>query len=54
MPNTERWIELAPFIAAPDAATSSSRIEASVMPHPPPPYSSGMATPTQPAFATAA
>ncbi len=37
MPNTERWIALQPFIAAPDAATSSSTIDASVTPWPPPP-----------------
>ena len=52
MPNTDRWIAEQPFIAAPDAAISSSTIDASVMPAPPPPNSSGIATPTNPASAT--
>ncbi|CNH20057.1 Uncharacterised protein [Mycobacterium tuberculosis] len=34
MPNIDMCIELAPFIPAPLAATSSSRIDASVMPNP--------------------
>ena len=37
-----------PFMAAPLRATSRSTIAASAMPRPPPPYSSGMATPSQP------
>jgi hypothetical protein len=43
-----------PFMAAPEAATSSRMSEASLMPRPPPPYSSGMAMPTQPPSAMAA
>jgi len=38
---------------APEAQTSSSTIDASVMPWPPPPYSSGMAMPIQPPSAIA-
>ena len=53
MPKIDRWMAEQPFIAAPDAATSSSTIDASVMPRPPPPYSSGMAMPTQPPSAIA-
>ncbi len=53
IPNTDRCIELAPFMPAPEAATSSSTIEASVMPRPPPPYSSGIAMPIQPPSAMA-
>ena len=53
IPNTDRWIAEQPFRQAPEAAISSSRIEASVIPAPPPPYSSGMAMPTQPASANA-
>ena len=37
-----------PFIAAPLRAISCSMTAASVMPRPPPPYSSGMARPSQP------
>jgi hypothetical protein len=44
-------VERAPFMQAPDAATSSRTIAASVMPAPPPPYCCGMAMPIQPAFA---
>jgi hypothetical protein len=43
----------APFMHAPDAATSSSTAAAWVMPQPPPPYSSGMTMPTQPPSAIA-
>ncbi len=53
IPNTDRWSAEQPFRQAPEAATSSRRIEASVIPAPPPPYSSGMATPIQPASANA-
>ena len=42
-----------PFMAAPDAATSSSTIDASVMPRPPPPNCSGIAMPIQPPWAIA-
>ncbi len=53
IPKIDRWTAEQPFIAAPDAAISSSMIDASVMPRPPPPYSSGMAMPTQPPSASA-
>jgi hypothetical protein len=44
---------LAPFMAAPDRATSSSSSVASVMPSPWPPYSSGIVMPSQPPLAIA-
>ena len=50
-PKMVRCIVLQPFMPAPEAATSSSRSDASVMPRPPPPYSSGIAIPSQPALA---
>ncbi len=53
MPKMDRWMALAPFMAAPDAATSSRMTEASVMPRPAPPYCSGMATAIQPPEAIA-
>ncbi len=53
IPKIDRWIAEQPFIAAPDAAISSSITDASVMPCPPPPNSSGMAMPTQPPSASA-
>ena len=53
MPKIDRWMELAAFIAAPERATSSSRIDASVMPSPWPPYSSGIVIPSQPPVANA-
>ena len=53
MPKIDRWIALAPFIAAPERATSSSSSDASVMPRPWPPYSSGMVMPSQPPLAMA-
>ena len=53
MPKIDMWIALAPFMHAPDAATSSSTIEAASMPCPPPPNSSGIAIPTQPPAAIA-
>ncbi len=53
MPKIDMWTELAPFIAAPEAATSSSTSDASVMPNPWPPYSSGVVMPSQPASAKA-
>jgi hypothetical protein len=42
-----------PFIAAPDAATRLSTIAHSLIPRPPPPYASGIATPSQPPSAIA-
>jgi hypothetical protein len=51
MPKIDRCIELAAFIPPPDADTSSSSSEASVMPKPWPPYSSGVVMPSQPADA---
>jgi hypothetical protein len=53
MPKIDMCIELAPFIPAPLAATSSSRMEASVMPYPCPPYSSGVVIPSHPPSAKA-
>ncbi len=53
IPKIDRWIAEQPFIAAPEAAISSSITDASVMPCPPPPNSSGMAMPTQPPSASA-
>ena len=53
IPKIDMCSALQPFMAAPDAATSSSTIDASVMPRPPPPYSSGMAMPIQPPSAIA-
>ena len=47
-PNTVRCTAEQPFIAAPLAAISWSMTAASVMPRPPPPYSSGIASPNQP------
>jgi len=41
------------FIPPPEAEISYSTIDASVTPRPPPPYSSGMVMPSQPALATA-
>ena len=40
-------------MAAPDSAIACIMIAASVMPRPAPPYSSGMAMPSQPACASA-
>ena len=51
IPKIDRCIALAPFIAAPEAATSSSSSDASVIPNPLPPYSSGIVIPSQPAVA---
>jgi phospholipid/cholesterol/gamma-HCH transport system ATP-binding protein len=53
MPKIDRCTAEQPFIAAPDAAISSRINDASVMPWPPPPYASGMATPIQPPSASA-
>ena len=53
MPKIDRWMAEQPFMAAPERAISCSTIVASVMPWPPPPYSSGMQMPTQPASAIA-
>ena len=53
MPKIDVWSALQPFMAAPDAATSSRTIDASVIPSPPPPYCSGRATPIQPPAAIA-
>ena len=47
-PNTVRCNAEQPFIAAPDRAISRIITAASLMPWPPPPYSSGIATPSQP------
>ena len=44
---------LQPPMPAPEAAISCSTMAASVTPSPPPPYSSGMVRPSQPAFCTA-
>ncbi len=52
-PKIDRWMAEHPFMAAPDAAISSSITDASVMPWPPPPNSSGMAMPTHPPAASA-
>ena len=48
IPKIDRWIADAPFMQAPDAATSSSTAAAWRMPRPPPPYRSGMAMPIHP------
>ena len=53
IPKIDRWIAEAPFMHAPDAATSSSTAAAWRMPCPPPPYCSGMAMPIQPPSAIA-
>jgi hypothetical protein len=53
-PKMLRWIAEAPLKAAPDSATVCISSAASVMPSPAPPYSSGMAIPSQPASAMAA
>jgi hypothetical protein len=53
-PNMVRCNADDPFIAAPDAATRLSTSAHSVMPRPPPPNSSGIATPSQPPAAIAA
>ena len=42
-----RWMADAPDMQAPDSATACIRIAASVMPSPAPPYSSGIAMPSQ-------
>ena len=42
-----RWMAEAPDMQAPDSATACIRRVASVMPRPAPPYSSGMAMPSQ-------
>ena len=52
-PKMVRCKALAPFIPAPLAATSPSTRAASVIPRPPPPYSSGMAIPSHPPSAKA-
>ena len=54
IPKIDRCTAEQPFIAAPEAAISSSITDASAMPCPPPPYCSGMAMPTQPPSASAA
>jgi hypothetical protein len=53
IPKIDRCIELAPFMPAPDADTSSSSRAASEMPNPCPPYSSGVVMPSQPPSANA-
>ena len=52
-PNMVRWTAVDPFMAAPEAATRLRTRAASVIPWPPPPYSSGMAIPIQPPSAMA-
>ena len=52
MPKIDRCTAEHPFIAAPDAAISSSITDAAVMPSPPPPNSSGVQIPTQPPAAS--
>ena len=47
------WIAEAPLNPAPDSATACINTAASAMPSPLPPYSSGMAMPSQPASAIA-
>ena len=47
------WIADAPDMPAPVSATVSIMIAASLMPRPAPPYSVGMAMPSQPASAIA-
>jgi hypothetical protein len=53
IPKIDRWTAEQPFMAAPEAATSSRTTDASLMPRPPPPYRSGIAMPTQPPSAIA-
>ena len=53
MPKIDMCIELAAFMPPPDADTSSSSSEPSVMPSPWPPYSSGTINPSQPPSAKA-
>ena len=53
IPKIDRWMADAPFMQAPEAATSSRTTAASETPRPPPPYSSGMAIPIQPPAAMA-
>ncbi|MCY1547844.1 hypothetical protein D9M68_839240 [compost metagenome] len=52
-PKTFMWMEDAPAMPAPEAATVSIISAASCMPRPAPPYSADMATPSQPAPAMA-
>ncbi len=52
-PNMVRCSAVEPFMAAPEAATRFRTSAPSVMPRPPPPYSSGIAMPTQPPAAMA-
>ena len=52
MPKIDRWMALAAFMPPPDLATSSIRIDASVIPNPCPPYSSGVVIPSQPPVAS--
>ena len=53
IPKIDRRIALAAFIPPPDFATSSIRIEASVMPNPCPPCSSDVVMPSKPPMARA-
>ena len=53
IPKIDRCMELAPFMPAPEADTSPRRSDASRIPKPCPPYSSGVAMPSQPASANA-
>jgi hypothetical protein len=52
-PKIPMWTALHPFIPAPEGATSRSTIAASVTPRPPPPYSAGTVSPSQPPSTTA-
>jgi hypothetical protein len=48
-PNMLMWMLEAPLMQAPDSSTVCMTIVASVTPRPAPPYSSGIAVPSQPA-----
>jgi hypothetical protein len=52
-PKMPMWTAEQPDMPAPDAEISRSTMAASCTPSPPPPYSSGMLRPSQPASATA-
>ena len=53
IPKIDMCMQLAPFMPAPEADTSSSSSDASRMPSPLPPCSSGTQMPSQPASANA-
>ena len=52
-PKMFMWIAEAPLNPAPDSETACIKTAASLMPSPLPPYSGGMAMPSQPASAIA-